>query len=72
MKKKQFERKLTMNKQTIANLSKEKLNALRGGIVTFDCETDGPICTQYIQCQPTEQASCPLTCANTCTCYVWC
>jgi hypothetical protein len=68
MKKKHFERKLTVNKQTIANLSKEKLNSLRGGYITFDCDTDGEICTLYAQCRPTEQGSCYYTCENTCTC----
>lgn len=81
MKTKKFNKKLSLNKKTIANLVNKELNDVRGGISEG---TDCGFCnTEGIACRPTTQCTggcvetdftCPASCDtwDTCTCYGVC
>ena len=56
MKTKKFNKKLSLNKTTVANLSNYELNHVRGGVFTF--ETVCPTCdTEGIACRPTTRCT---------------
>lgn len=65
-------KKLTLNKSTVADLDKNALNGLKGGIVP----TEGPRCKSertcgYTECCPT-QNNCTGGCPRTDTVVNWC
>lgn len=67
MKVKKYEKKLALNKKTIADLEVKELNGVVGGIPT---ETNDPVvktcpCESVVVCQYTEQNTCD-TCNQTC------
>lgn len=69
MKPKQFNRKLVLRKETIANMSGEEMNVLRGGIGTHFRDTcPVEICpTETIQtCCDTCGTMCPQSCWTIC------
>jgi hypothetical protein len=84
MKSKKFEKKLALNKKTIADLNGDMMGRVHGGIEntqTASCcmgPTDCPNCTQTCNtycgtCAPTCAPTCDATCVNTCpTCDVTC
>ncbi|MCP5105299.1 MAG: hypothetical protein GY950_18065 [bacterium] len=53
MKKKNFNKRLLLNKETVANISKDEMPHIKGGGVT-----DGEFCTMYPE-------ACPKTIADT-------
>lgn len=74
MRKKQFAKKLALNKQTVANLDKNSLSGVVAGADTDPgsicvCPTNGPICQPTTQCTggcDTEQVECNQTVQATC------
>lgn len=62
MKKKSFNKRLLLNKETVANVGKDEMPHIKGGTVV----TDGEFCTMY------PEGGCPLTIADsrfyTCKC----
>jgi hypothetical protein len=66
MKKKNFNKKLSLNRRTIANLNSTQLKRAKGG-GTYITECQPDTCDQ--SCDPRD------TCAESCDCftnYVWC
>ncbi len=64
MKKKKFDKKLVLNKETVAHLDPQKMDELRGGGTTvIVCIT--PAISAYLSCYETECKTCP-TCPPEC------
>jgi natural product precursor len=57
MKTKRFNKKLALNKKTIANLDLSEMNVVKGGF------------TDDAMCYPSEANSCDLACQDTGVCY---
>jgi natural product precursor len=67
MKSKKLNKKLSLNKKTVANLSNNELNHVRGGDFTYDtvcraCNTEG------IACRPTTRCNWAETVISYCDC----
>lgn len=52
-----FNKKLSINKRTVANLNSRELRAAKGGVLSFD---PGTTCNM--------NETCPYTCGDTCDC----
>lgn len=69
--KKQFTKKLALNKETVTNLGDSPMNGVKGGrswpadCYTNDCPTSVGIICEYT-CALSCGGSCMLTCAETC------
>jgi natural product precursor len=62
MKVRKFDKKLSLNKTTVSNLSESQLNDAKGGIITigYTCETcDRRFCPTIA---PTLCVTCPINC----------
>lgn len=67
--KRKLNKKLTLNKKTVANLSADQMKDARGGATGFFCETndtctfdcsDHYTCQSYMPCDPTfDISACP-------------
>ncbi len=75
MNNKKLKKKLTLRKETVANLRSDELRALRGGIDTIDtcyiskiCATNEPLCTdpQMCVCSRICTMMCPFTMGPEC------
>jgi len=61
MKTKTFNKKLVLNKSTVADLGSGRMNKVKGGSPTNDCTTQaGHICEDT--CNPTTAVPCKITC----------
>jgi hypothetical protein len=69
MKTKKFEKKLTLNKKTIADLSNSQLGIIKGAIQSFPGLTCPTV--SLCICKITGCTGCQ-TCADTCTCVTTC
>ncbi|MDQ1352694.1 MAG: hypothetical protein QG657_3000 [Acidobacteriota bacterium] len=59
-----FNKKLSINKRTVANLNSREMRAAKGGVLSFD---PGTTCNW--------NETCPDTCGDSCGCetaYQWC
>lgn len=77
MKKKQFSKKLTLKKQTVANLDKNALNGILAGADTDPgstctlCPTEGPICQPTAACTGSPCPTVQPECTQAVTCEGW-
>ncbi len=74
MKKKQINKKLSLNKVTVAGLNDNSMNIAKGGADPMDtdmnygnCYLDVTLgCTYFYNCFPTAQVTCKETCGKVC------
>lgn len=50
MRTKKIEKRLSLNKQTIANMNPQEMNAIKGGGCTYDFDTACPGTTIQLEC----------------------